>query len=293
MNTLIFPFPIFQRLLRTLAQDPHRIAFARVGTYHTPSVHEWFVREVVLSPSDTIPSQGPLFRIALTTHPQQQSSIQQSLAAFPPTVVGRLDLGTGPLRAYLWGSVSVENALEPLHRLSLVGAGMHVISVAPWSKAHVVSALPAPVSSFARWSRMIGALGGEEVWQRLVRLCIALIGCGRTGSLVAATLARVGVHALTLIDPDLVEEHNLGEMDMVTLADVGRPKTQALAAHLSRAHESPDNFAPATAVASSIHSIPTSVTAASALAACNAAQVLFCCVDTDTARFATALIATL
>jgi tRNA A37 threonylcarbamoyladenosine dehydratase len=59
-----------------------------------------------------------------------------------------------------------------------------------------------------RWSRLIGALGGQDVWQRLISLSFCIIGTGRTGSLVATTLAKHGVRSLNLIDPDIVERHN-------------------------------------------------------------------------------------
>lgn len=49
---------------------------------------------------------------------------------------------------------------------------------------------------------------------------------------MAVTLVRLGIPRLTLIDPDLIEPHNLGEMDAVTDADLGRPKAEALADHL-------------------------------------------------------------
>jgi predicted ThiF/HesA family dinucleotide-utilizing enzyme len=134
-----------------------------------------------------------------------------------------------------------------------------------------------------RWSRTIGALGGEASWQRLVRLRIAIIGCGRTGSLVAVTLARLGVRQLILIDPDVVEEHNLGEMDTVTHADLGKPKAEAIVTNLHSVINPQQELV----------AILSSVTAESALAACKRADVLFCCADNDVARLVAAILATL
>jgi molybdopterin/thiamine biosynthesis adenylyltransferase len=130
----------------------------------------------------------------------------------------------------------------------------------------------------------MGALGGEEIWQRLVGLRIAVIGCGRTGSLVAVNLARLGVRRLTLIDPDSVEPHNLGEMDAVTDADLGRPKVEAIADHLrSLVPQGPTSLLP----------IVAPIAEPAALAATKACDVLFCCADNDAARLATAILATL
>jgi molybdopterin/thiamine biosynthesis adenylyltransferase len=43
---------------------------------------------------------------------------------------------------------------------------------------------------------------------------------------------RLGVRSLTLIDPDAIEAHNLGEMDTVTEEDLGAFKVEALAKRL-------------------------------------------------------------
>jgi hypothetical protein len=55
------------------------------------------------------------------------------------------------------------------------------------------------------------------------------MGAGRSGSLLAETLAREGVGSLSLLDADAVEEGNLHAMFGVTSAEVGRPKVEAVA----------------------------------------------------------------
>ncbi len=296
MNTLICPLPAFQRLLRALAEDRRRVAFARVGTHSAPPDREWLVRDFILSPSGTpAPQQDLVFRVALTSNPPAIPLTPSSLDPLPPAVVGSLSLGDGPWRAHLWGVVRTDDIIEPLHHLFLVGAGMHTVHIlTPYDQDPSPHSQHRLISSYqTRWSRTIGALGGEDIWQRLVRLPIAIIGCGRTGSVVAVTLARLGIRQLTLIDPDIVETHNLGEMDVVTQADVGHSKAQALAACLRKEREEPGNTEFFSSLAADIRAIPASVTSESALAACKDADVLFCCVDSDAARLATALIATL
>jgi molybdopterin/thiamine biosynthesis adenylyltransferase len=110
------------------------------------------------------------------------------------------------------------------------------------------------------------------------------VGCGRSGSLVADLLARLGLRSLTLIDADGVEEHNLAEMALVTSADCGRPKAVALADHLRRA------LAPESPV---LIPVVASITAPEAYRAALDCDVLVCCPDNDAARLATALVATL
>jgi hypothetical protein len=132
-----------------------------------------------------------------------------------------------------------------------------------------------------RWSRTSGALGGEAVWWRLVWLHVGIVGCGRTGSSLATGLARLGVHRLTLIDPDRIELHNLGEMDLVTPNDVGRFKSEVIAKRLAAAQVPIQ----ATPIAAPIMHPK----ARSGAARCD---VLICSVDNDAARLACAPIAT-
>jgi proteasome lid subunit RPN8/RPN11 len=56
-------------------------------------------------------------------------------------------------------------------------------------------------------------------------------GCGSVGSYLAAGLARAGVGALALVDPEPVEAANLSRT-VYDVEDVGRPKVDALARHL-------------------------------------------------------------
>ncbi len=349
MNILTCPLPTLQRLLRALAEDRNRIAFARVGVHHAQSDHEWLVRNVTISrPGTVIPDQEPLFHITLTS---TRPSIPPD--PLPSAVVGHLYLGDGPRRGHLWGIIRTDEAIEPLHRLSLVGAGMHSIQILnphvsknypslddntvnlrerielvrstasevfpslrqaqdiawdglgtlrgrffrdevakfPSREGLGVGSFPLPEAIQARWSRTIGALGGEAIWERLTRLRIALIGCGRTGSLAAVTLTRLGMRQLTLIDPDIVEVHNLGEMDAVTEADLGRPKAEAIAGHL-RSLLKP-RLSSRHRVFPSIVPVVNPITDPPALNAAKECDVLFCCADNDSARLATAILATL
>jgi hypothetical protein len=133
-----------------------------------------------------------------------------------------------------------------------------------------------------RWSRTIGALG-VDVWQRLVRLRYGIIGVGRTGSRLALALAGLGVHALTLIDPDTLALPNLGEMAGVTDADLERPKVEAVATALTAVAPTP----------LALVCVPTSITRQPALRAAQACDVLLSCVDHDSARLAATAMATL
>jgi len=200
---------------------------------------------------------------------------------WPSHVRCRLWLGGEPGHRQIWGAVLNQGQAQPLDELSLPGPGMsriHLQNNSPNTHHHPVSD-----TLLDRHSRTIGALGGEPIWQTLRNLKIQIIGCGRSGSLIAANLARLGVHELTLTDPDLLEEHNLGEMDLVSSASLGQPKVEVLRNSLN---EITDNSLSVTPLACP-------VTAPAAIQACRDADVIFCCVDNDTARLAAGTLATL
>lgn len=60
---------------------------------------------------------------------------------------------------------------------------------------------------------------------------IHVIGCGAIGSLVADTLARMGLTKITLYDFDTVEAHNIANQ-IYTEDDIGKPKVNALSKRL-------------------------------------------------------------
>ena len=75
-----------------------------------------------------------------------------------------------------------------------------------------------------------------ETWgvgfqQNIQNLRIGVVGVGSVGSLVAETLARIGVSEITLIDPDRIETHNLdrflyGKKSRIGELKVIRAKTE-------------------------------------------------------------------
>lgn len=68
---------------------------------------------------------------------------------------------------------------------------------------------------------------GESFRERLAELHVGLVGCGGLGAVVAEQLGRLGVRRWTLVDPDVLEEHNLNRMPAATsgMARAGWYKT--------------------------------------------------------------------
>jgi len=124
---------------------------------------------------------------------------------------------------------------------------------------------------------------GKEVWKRLIGLRYGIIGLGRTGSSLTLSLGRIGTHSLTLVDPDIIESHNLGEMQGVTDADIGRPKVEAVADFLRTLLSSHSEIVP----------VIDSITHRHALQAVKACDALLLCSDHDSARLAATMIAAL
>ena len=76
---------------------------------------------------------------------------------------------------------------------------------------------------------------GIDGQQRLQGARVVVVGCGATGSAVAALLARAGVGTLRIIDRDYVEPSNLQRQSLFDEADAREslPKAVAAARHIS------------------------------------------------------------
>lgn len=91
-------------------------------------------------------------------------------------------------------------------------------------------------------------------------ICVALVGCGGTGSHVAQSLARIAYHAraagqeidLLFIDGDTVEAKNVGRQ-LFSPAELGRNKAQSLAARFSAAFGLQVAAIPEMATAETLH----------------------------------------
>ncbi|SHF41469.1 Molybdopterin or thiamine biosynthesis adenylyltransferase [Ruegeria intermedia] len=74
---------------------------------------------------------------------------------------------------------------------------------------------------------------GPNGQAKLARAHVIVAGAGGLASTVLPLLAGAGIGHLTLFDPDRVEEHNLHRQTMYRMADLGAPKAEAAARHLS------------------------------------------------------------
>lgn len=84
-----------------------------------------------------------------------------------------------------------------------------------------------------QYYRMQEMRHGREMQSLFAGAHVGIAGLGGLGSHVAVLLARLGIGTLTLVDFDSVDETNI-HRQAYELADIGKPKTQALYEHLMR-----------------------------------------------------------
>jgi molybdopterin-synthase adenylyltransferase len=95
----------------------------------------------------------------------------------------------------------------------------------------VRQALVTSLEHAERYSRQVLFPGiGPEGQRKLAASVVAVVGCGATGSALAALLARAGVGSLRIIDRDYVEPSNLQRQTLFDEADAAESLPKAIAA---------------------------------------------------------------
>jgi hypothetical protein len=251
--------------LRRFVVDPAGLAVCTVGLSMMDDCTEWLVRRVEFP--TRIEASRPT--VILTAQPLLAQLDPIWLDNRPAAIVYLPREGRAAIRVYSPGGGWEAGSLR------VIGPGLME------SGLPGIRFLPNPAAGEdARWSRVSGALG-DSAWRRFRSLHCAVVGCGRTGSLTAFSLARMGVRRITLIDPDCVEPHNLDGEGFLP-KHLGRPKAEVLAEGL-KALSADLLVLPCTA----------SVTALGTLQVLKEADVLICCADNDGARFACGLLSAL
>ena len=92
-----------------------------------------------------------------------------------------------------------------------------------------------PAAQAGSISRALFARSAGVLDEALRERRVLVAGCGSVGSYVAEQLARAGVGAMTLVDPETVEAVNLSR-SVYEIGDVGRPKTDGLARRLANSN---------------------------------------------------------
>ena len=131
--------------------------------------------------------------------------------------------------------------------------------------------------------RTISAWGIQKQ-QELARVKVGVVGLGSVGDMVAEALARVGIQSVSLIDFDIVEQHNLDRLLHATKCDYldANLKVSVAAKALKRN---------ATAKDFTVVEVPYSVTEEEGFRRALDCDILFSCVDRPWGRYVLNLIA--
>jgi molybdopterin/thiamine biosynthesis adenylyltransferase len=132
-----------------------------------------------------------------------------------------------------------------------------------------------PKPGFRELFKRTVTVWGAKNHTNLARLRVGIVGLGSVGSIVAETLARMGVERFVLIDFDEIQPHNLDRLLGATMKDIGKLKIVVAAREIKRS---------STAARQVIVEVPYSVAEEKGYHAALDCDVVFCCVDRPRAR---------
>lgn len=119
---------------------------------------------------------------------------------------------------------------------------------------------------------------GQQAQANLARTHVGIVGLGSVGSIVAESLARVGVERVTFIDHDKIEPRNLDRTLGATANDAEAESLKvAVAARTASSSSTAEHFQPT--------QIPLSLLTSQGIDAALDCDVIICCVDRPLPRF--------
>ena len=128
--------------------------------------------------------------------------------------VAAVVLGTGSAAGEVWTPAGT----QPVAGLRVIGSPILELRPSP----------PAGTAGDERFARQV-LLFGEAGQRRLRDLTVVIVGAGGGGSLIAQTLAHLGVGGIILIDHDVVKRLNLSRIVGATPRDIGKLKVDVAA----------------------------------------------------------------
>ena len=168
--------------------------------------------------------------------------------------------GTWSARFWVAETDNPEPRMSWLTDVRVVGQALRVsrvpLSSRPERKADTL------IRTVAAW--------GEEAQIELERVRVGIVGLGSVGSMVAESVARIGMRNITLIDFDEVEPKNLDRLVAAAETDVGRLKTEVTTERLRTV---------ATAATMDLRVVPERISHPDSYRAALDCDILFSCVD--------------
>lgn len=120
------------------------------------------------------------------------------------------------------------------------------------------------------------SIWGSSNQEMLTNLKIGIVGLGSVGSIVAETLARMGIIKIVLIDFDKVKKHNLDRIIGVTKKDIGKYKVDVISKAIRKS--SPSHKI-------EVRSITKNIADKEAYLNALDCDFIFCCADKPRARY--------
>jgi ThiF family len=231
---------LLARLVRTPSGNIRLLARELIEVpdhaYERRGAQELLIRSDGYVPALALAEQGGCVPIWFHTHPENGSSpapsrhdlaVNQSLSDLfrlraDSPFYGALIVGVEDGAVTFTGSLDDGCNITSIDRLWVVGPRLALYQAADAGQDDVPDL----------YDRNVRAFGGP-VQQVLGNLRVAVVGCGGTGSAVAEQLVRLGVRKIDLIDPDFLSDSNVTRVYGSRLADVGKPKVEVLAGHLT------------------------------------------------------------
>ncbi|MFD1297005.1 ThiF family adenylyltransferase [Lysobacter gummosus] len=167
----------------------------------------------------------------------------------------------GAIKARLYGR---NKNVQPVELVAVYGDDIHLY----WSDRSSNYCLPLIFSE---------AMSGE-----LSRLSVAVIGVSGTGSLVAEQLLRLGIGELVVVDHDHVETKNLNRIINTTYEHATKCKEKVAVFKEAAARIRPQT---------NVLALPTKIDDRTTLMEVAEADVIFCCVDSESGRHICDLLA--
>lgn len=286
MHRIVLVESQLEQMLEMLVADSSRVAIFRLGAHRRSDgldllAHDPRLGQARESRTAARAANHALLAVSHTPHEQIAAWMAEARTQAATHWVCFVAIGIDEGRDRLAGGLlGPDGATWPLDAVTLIGPGMSEIVLPPHQATGRQNARGESLAE-GRWTRTMAALG-VRAWRRLTGLRYGIIGCGRSGSLLAQSLAGLGVSHIVLVDPDALEQHNLGEMVEVDAGDVGHPKAEVVAAHMAKAYPWVQ-----------VQPIVASVTANRVLAPLLGCDILACAADNDGARLAGAALSTL
>lgn len=275
-SSIVLSMPVLHQAVRCLTEDPEASLYSVPGVSRVGECEDWLVGRVIDSP-EPVHEGTTLVRVEGYRRQHELATLMRTDREELPNSI-RLVLGMGDQA----GKIRIlPPRLGPI-AFRIAGPPMTNILLYSHGRIHPAPSVDESEEFLRIWSRTIGALS-EETWRRLTELKYLIVGAGRSGSLALEELCRLGCRRISIVDRDVVEWHNLGEMAGLSRESVGLRKVVALR-----------DLALSTSLRPmSLSCIPRSILHPEALIALKQCEVVISCLDNDAARLAVAFLASI